>query len=278
MNSSTESVQESLQIRICGDASLPTLVYLPGLHGDWTLVTSFRLAIKDRVRFVEFTYPRTLEWSLADYAAAVDAALVGNGITRGWLLGESFSSQVAWPLIQRAKAGDGATHFKPEGLVLAGGFVRHPFQLGVSLARRFGRGVSLTWLTRLLFGYAKFARFRHRHAPETMASINEFIARRTELDKHAAVHRLELISAHQPGETVAQVSIPVFALTGFWDPVVPWPFVLPWLKRHCPGYRGCRIILSADHNVLGTAPQKSADQIIAWIRSSLPTASQNFLQ
>ena len=36
---------EELQTRIHGDASLPPLVYLPGLHGDWTLVTSFRLAM-----------------------------------------------------------------------------------------------------------------------------------------------------------------------------------------------------------------------------------------
>src|SRR5438876_7314022 len=95
---------EHLQIRIHGDASLPTLIYLPGLHGDWTLVTSFRLAIAGRVRFVEFTYPRTLTWSLDDYAAAVAAELHANGIERGWLLAESFSSQVAWTLIGKTSA------------------------------------------------------------------------------------------------------------------------------------------------------------------------------
>src|SRR6185503_1405687 len=120
---------EQLQIRIHGDASPPTLVYLPGLHGDWTLVTSFRLAIADRVRFVEFTYPRTLTWSLADYAAAVEAELLANGIKSGWLLGESFSSIVAWAMIGRNSECD--SRFQIEGLILANGFVRHPVVWGV---------------------------------------------------------------------------------------------------------------------------------------------------
>ena len=61
-------MKEKLEMRTYGDASLPTLIYLPGLHGDWTLVGSFRHALGGRVRFVEFTYPRTLTWSLEDYA------------------------------------------------------------------------------------------------------------------------------------------------------------------------------------------------------------------
>ena len=51
---------EELQLRIHGEASLPTLIYLPGLHGDWTLIGGFRHALGGRVRFVEVTYPRTL--------------------------------------------------------------------------------------------------------------------------------------------------------------------------------------------------------------------------
>jgi len=33
-----ETMAEELQLRIHGQASLPTLIYLPGLHGDWTLI------------------------------------------------------------------------------------------------------------------------------------------------------------------------------------------------------------------------------------------------
>ena len=76
---------ETLQIRIHSPAASPTLIYLPGLHGDWTLVGGFRQALAGRVRFVEFTYPRTLTWSLDDYATGIEQALAENGISSGWL-------------------------------------------------------------------------------------------------------------------------------------------------------------------------------------------------
>src|SRR6185503_14871092 len=94
-------MDDGLQMRVHGDASLPTLVYLPGLHGDWTLVSSFRAAIAGKVRFVEFTYPRTTTWSLDDYAREIEERLLAHGIERGWLLGESFGSLPAWQVVKR---------------------------------------------------------------------------------------------------------------------------------------------------------------------------------
>ncbi len=260
------TTDEHLQIRVHGDASLPTLIYLPGLHGDWTLVTSFRLAIANRVRFVEFTYPRTLTWSLNDYAAAVETELLANDIRRGWLLGESYSSQVAWVMAQRRR--DAKNRFHVEGLILANGFVRHPMLWGVRLAKRFCDGVSLTWLTRFLYVYAKYARFRHRHAPETMASIKEFVARRTDLDRCAASHRLRLIAENDLRPVARQTTLPVHYVAGLVDPIVPWPYVRWWLSRNCPGYRGGATIWRADHNVLGTAPKTSADQVVHWLNTA----------
>src|ERR1051326_3150607 len=112
-------MSETLQIRIHGSDAMPALIYLPGLHGDWTLVGNFRRALAGRLRFVELTYPRTLTWSLDEYAAAIEAALLERGITNGWLLGESFGSQIAWPLGARKQ-------FCTDGIILAGGFGRHP--------------------------------------------------------------------------------------------------------------------------------------------------------
>ena len=126
---------EELQLRIYGDASLPTLIYLPGLHGDWTLIGGFRHAIGDKARFVEVTYPRTLAWSLDDYAAAIEIALAQNGVTGGWLLGESFASQVVWALVARGK-------FQAQGVILAGGFVKHPMCRAVRLAEKFTGRIS----------------------------------------------------------------------------------------------------------------------------------------
>jgi pimeloyl-ACP methyl ester carboxylesterase len=251
-------VFEDLQIRIYGDAAQPTLIYLPGLHGDWTLVGSFRKALRGRVRFVEITYPRTLTWSLEDYAAGVETALAEKGISRGWLLGESFGSQVIWQIATRGK-------LQTEGIILAGGFARHPLPWGARLAERICGCISLALLTWILFGYARLARFRYRRAPETLANIQEFIARRTEPDQQAIKHRLRLVAHNDPRAIVERINTPVYALSGLIDPIVPWFFVRPWLCQHCPALRDYKIIGLADHNVLGTAPEASAQQVVKWI-------------
>lgn len=254
-------MEEHIQLRVDGETSQPTLIYLPGLHGDWTLIPNFKRALANRVRFAEVTYPRTLTWSLDDYAAGVEAALNEKGITCGWLLAESFSSQVAWPMVARGK-------FQIEGIILAGGFVKHPIRAGVRLAEKFGSGIPLSWLTRVMFGYAKIARYRYRHSPETGASIREFIERRTELDRQAAVHRLRLIAASDFRKIARSTTIPLYAITGAIDPIVPWFCVRSWLRRHCPALRDYKIIWRADHNILGTAAKASADQIVRWMNSA----------
>lgn len=249
---------ENLELRVHGDAALPALIYLPGLHGDWTLVGSFRRAVSGRVRFVEMTYPRTVTWSLDDYGREIEAALAGQGITRGWLLGESYGSQVLWSLVGRSR-------FQIEAVILAGGFVRHPMQWGVRLAERVCGEIPLSLVTRMLFGYAKVARFRYRHSPETRANIHEFIARRTEPDRAAAVHRLRLIAQNDPRPIAAGVQVPVYGLSGLIDPIVPWFCVRPWLKRNCPRLVEYKIVLSADHNVLGTGTRAAAMQVLRWM-------------
>jgi pimeloyl-ACP methyl ester carboxylesterase len=253
-----KTVNEELKIRISGPANLPTLVYCPGLHGDWTLIGGFKRALRERCRLVEITYPRTLEWSLDDYGAAIEAALEERGIRTGWLLGESFGSQVVWSLVRRGK-------FLVTGVILAGGFVRYPVRWGVQFAARVAGGISLRLITTILFGYAKIARYRFRNSPETVASFQEFIDRRTELDRQAAQHRLRLIAAHDPSAVACSTTLPVYALTGGIDPIVPWVFTRPWLKRNCATLKDYRIIWTADHNVMGTAPERASTQILRWM-------------
>jgi pimeloyl-ACP methyl ester carboxylesterase len=237
------------------------------------------------VRFVEFTYPRTVTWSLEDYANAIESALIEHGIERGWLLAESFGSQPAWQLIARSLHSSQPAQtspvsvphsafrtphshgpFRPEGLILAGGFVRHPVIPGVRLMRHFNAALP-RWALRGLFGvYAGYARFRHRHAAETLDCLGEFVANRLAPgDQAAIVHRLGLIANHDPRPIARQTRIPVHYLAGLVDPLVPWPFVRRWLRRHCLGYQGGTTILNADHNVLGTAPQAAARLVLGWM-------------
>ena len=251
-------MSEELQLRLHGDASLPTLIYLPGLHGDWTLAGGILNALGGRVRFVEMTYPRTLEWSLDDYAAAIEASLARAGITRGWLLGESYGSQPMWALVARGK-------FAVQGAILAGGFVKHPMRRMILRAEQITGRRSSRMFVWIIFSYAKIARFRYRHSPEVLARLDEFIARRTELDRRAAQHRLHLVAEYDPRPIAAQTRVPVFGLSGLLDPIVPWPLVRGWLRRHCPALRDYRVVRAADHNVLATAPRASARLIRQWM-------------
>jgi len=247
-------------------AELPTLVYLPGLHGNWTLIARFRKELAGRLRFVEVSYPDTLTWSLEEHAQAVEQALSDKEITTGWLLAESFSSQVAWPILARAK-------FQVQGLILAGGFVRHPLLGAVRLAERVCGEISFALLTRVLFGYATVSRWRFRRSPETIDAIKEFIASLTEQGRQAAKHRLHLVAQSDPCTIAQKIDLPVYALTGLFDPVVPWIWVRRWLRKNCAALRRYRIIWHADHNVLGTASKTAADQIVQWVTEDLKVGS-----
>lgn len=257
---------ERLQLRVHGDSSLPTLIHLPGLHGDWTLLGPFRAALGGRARFVESTYPRRLDWSLDDYAGAIEAALLERGITSGWILGESFSSLVAWQFLARQQAPERAATFNVTGLILVGGFIRHPWPWAVRFAHSTSRIVSLKLLRHLCKLYGRAARRRYCDCPEVVAELDEFVERRTiEPDRQVITHRYTLIAQSDPRSIVCQTALPVYQLSGAWDPIVPWWQIRPWLRRHCPGHRASGIIWSGGHNVLLSAPRKSADQIMSWV-------------
>jgi len=249
---------EAIEIRVEGAANLPTLIYLPGLHGDWTLISRLGECLRHRVRFVSFTYPRTLTWTLEDYAAAVEAALAEQNIRQGWLLGESFSSQVTWTLVARAR-------FEVQGVILAGGFVKHPLRWLVRPVKLLCHWSLLRWFVPCYRAYGQLIRRGGLNHPAHRASMECFLVRRTELDLAAARHRLDLIAANDPRSIARQTRVPVYALTGWFDPIVPWPPVRHWLRRHCPGFRDYQVILPSDHNVLNMAAEASARQIVAWM-------------
>jgi len=252
---------EKVDFRIHGSAALPTLIYLPGLHGDWTLIGGFRMALRGRVRFVEVTYPRTLTWSLDGYASGVERALETVGIRAGWLLGESFGSQVVWAMAARGS-------FPIEAIVLAGGFARHPIPAAARLARGLVRSVPIKWIGPMLGIYAGVTRMRYRRSPQVRRGLDEFLARRTLLDKQAAEHRLRLVAQNDPGPTARRCSVPVYAMTGALDPIVPWSLVERWLRTNCPALRQYKVIWRADHNVLGTAPERAAEQVLKWMMAA----------
>ncbi len=134
------------------------------------------------------------------------------------------------------------------------------------MARRLNADLSANGLRRLFSIYAGYARFRYRNAPETLTDVSEFVSNRLAAgDQAAIVDRLDLIANHDPRPIARRTDLPVYYLAGLIDPLVPWPLVRVWLRRHCPGYQGGRTILSADHNVLASAPWAAAGPILEWM-------------
>jgi pimeloyl-ACP methyl ester carboxylesterase len=261
---------ETLLMQVQGPPSAPLLVYLPGLHGDWHYNAGLRLALQDRVRLVEFAYPRNPAWKLADYVQAIEAALLEAGLPSGWLLGESFGSQVAWGLMGRAEAQKtaGKPHFQPKGLILAGGFVRYPLMWGVRLVRGTHQSLPMAAVAALLRAYLRLLRWRHRQAPHVRQSLQQHQDfQLQELARQAILSRYDIILAHDHRPLAQRTTLPVFYLTGFWDLIVPWFLVRPWLRRHCPGFRGSRLVWNSEHNILGFQPRTSARQILEWLRA-----------
>ncbi len=237
------------------DGAGPTVIYLPGIHGDWGLIGAFRRELGGKVRFVEFSYSKE-EISLDRLAELVHAELKARGVSAGWLLGQSFGSQVAWALMARG--------FHADGIVLAGGFVRHPWPWGARLFRLLlsaPAGV-INPAYRL---YTSLCNALARRGPEEAEELLAFARDRGARDWTAMALRLDLIAGSDPRATARATRQPVHYLGGMIDPLVPWPLVTRWLRRECPGYRGETILPYADHNVLGSSPRESAERVLAFI-------------
>lgn len=238
------------------DGAGPTVIYLPGIHGDWGLIGAFRRALGSRVRFVEFAYSKE-DVTMAQLAGLVHVELTARGVSTGWILGQSFGSQVGWALIARG--------FKANGVILAGGFVKHPWPWGAQLFRALLSGMPMVLITPGYRAYSALANAFSTRGPEEAEEILAFARGRGRSEWKATTSRLALIALGDPRPTARAMREPVHYLGGMFDVLVPWPIVTRWLRRECPGYKGEVIIRSSDHNVLGCSPRESAEYVLSWI-------------
>lgn len=251
---------ETSTCRVRGKAGLPTVTYLPGAHGDATLAGAFGAALGDGVRWVEIDYARSTSVGLPAIAGSVLELLGANGVHEGWLVAESFGSQVAWEII--AAVARGESRFQVHGLILAGGFVRYPFRWLVGSARAASANLPSRAVALLLGGFVRWARWIHGSTPEKRAAVESFAARRRAPGDFAALtHRLRLIRDNDPRPTARAWRGPVWSLAGRWDAVVAMPLVHRWLRRECPGWRGAEVFARSDHMVLMCQPERSASAV-----------------
>lgn len=243
-----------------GDPHGHVLVYLPGLHGDFTLIRSFRERILPSTAFVEFAYPVDGNPSLRELADAIHDALEHLQVGDVTLLAESFGSQVAWAMIARPRE-----TIRYRRLILSGGFVQYPWLGGVHLARAMvttvGPGANL-----LLESFPLYGRLLYEPRPGLAHDLSCFVESRSRIeDRQAIHHRLGLITTADFRPVAARTTLPVHHLTGVFDPIVPWYPVQRWLQRHCPGYQGTVRFHTSDHAVLVSRPTAAARLIKSWM-------------
>ena len=109
-------------------------------------------------------------------------------------------------------------------MILAGGFVKYPMHWMVRLAEKITGRMSLAICSSgFIFGYAKFARFRYRHSPETLArSMNLSPAARNWTAAPRSIACIWLPDSIRVA-VARQAKLPVFGFSGILDPIVPWP-------------------------------------------------------
>jgi len=118
-----------LLYQVSGQEELPPVIYLPGVHGDWTPLALARPLLSEGLRLVEAAYPRVEHWSLEDFGEALEALLDRLGLESAHLVGESFGSLVAWQFgLSRPE--------RVRSLILVGGFSQPPSFRRAALARR----------------------------------------------------------------------------------------------------------------------------------------------
>ena len=244
------------------------IIYLPGVHGDDSLAAGCRDRLGPGLRWVPTRYRVHPGGTLDRLVDEVLWQVRKAGVDHGWLLAESFGSQVAWALLARCR-NDRAAGFRPLGLVLAGGFVRHPMPWAAGCLGRWGRRAPTPLVKAILEVYRAYGWVRFAGDRPALRGLTRFCRRRARpRDRETVADRLELIAEVDLRAAASAVTVPVHALAGCWDVIVPWPPVFRWLARHCPGWRGGRVLAAGGHAVLVERPATSARIVAEWVLGS----------
>jgi len=251
---------DNVKITINDIGLTPILIYLPGIHGDASLGKEFRKFIAGKICFVEIEYPPNENWELDDYANSIISALNLIGIKECWLLAESFGSQVSFAIASKN------CDIKFNGIILAGGFVRHPFIIGVRIVKWITKLMPMCLVKLWLKVYVAVCKIFFKRERKDKKIIKDFARNRIDdADRRAIVKRYELIIKNDLRPIAKETKIPIYFLAGRWDVIVPWRPVLNWLKKNCPAFKDYKILNGADHPVIANAPETSAKQILDWL-------------
>ncbi len=228
--------------------TLPTLVLLPGLHGNGVLFRPLLESLPSAVTAIVVSYPEHQPLGYRELLPIVLAALPTSGPFV--LLGESFSGPLA--ILAAATRPRGLV-----GVVLCGSFVRNPHPCIPSWAAVLVR----PWQFRL---FPRFSRWKALLSGYSTEALRELIQEALSRVAPAvlACRVREVLRADVTRE-LASCTVPVLYLRGTNDWVVP-AWNVASVRRCCPQLQVAEF--PAPHLVLQVATAPALEVILRMLR------------
>lgn len=256
--------ENRLIFRESGNASNPPLIYLPGVHGDWTPQAVASPMLSANFRLVELTYPKQPAWNVGHYVAALQELMDELDIASAHIVAESFGSIIGWQFgLELAE--------RVHSLILVGGFCQPPGNLRMSIGT-----LGLSALPTGLFeaGVDLYVSLRENQGrlehPLSEDSPPAYSSVRSEEGKRATVRRLELIQESDYRDNLHAISFPVRYIGGERDVIVPVRREIQTLMDSLPAEADfkSRVIPGGPHMIVSSHPEETAGQIIEWAEES----------
>ena len=263
---SKHAIEDDLRYRISGEASSPTLLYLPGVHGDWTPQAAAAPILAEHFRLIETAYPKNPAWALSEFVAAVVRLLDRLKIPSTHLAAESFGSLVGQQFALEHPE-------RVQSLTIVGGFTRAPDARMIRLTR-----LGLERLpTRLFEGgvdvYVALRRNRGALHPTPHQVDLPYDAVRTEAGRRATVRRFEIIGQTDLRPRLHELQLPVRYLGGEHDLIVPTKREIATLEELLPDSAAfeSHLIAKGPHMIIASHAEETVKRIVEWWTDSSQT-------
>lgn len=234
------------------------ILFLPGVHGDWTPQLAARPLLNREFRFIETAYPRIATWSMDDFARALKQLLDDLGIESAHIVAESFGSLILWQF--------GLTHPKRvRSGTLLGGFSRPPRFRGAAAASVALRAMPTSLLESIIDIYV--ARRTALGEKRDCFEMGAYPAARTRQGRYATANRLVMIQTSDFRNRLREVEFPVRYLGGARDIVVPVRREIATLRAQLPPDCDFRseLVAGAPHAMIPSHAEEIVRHLRRWI-------------
>lgn len=260
-----------LLFRISGPAEAPAVIYVPGIHGDWTPLWRIREMLNRNFRLIELAYPHAAaNWTLEDYVARLRAALDRLELGGVHLLAESFGSLVGWGFCCRHPE-------RVKTLMIAGGFCSTPGRALVALGDAALRLFPARLLDRVVDLYLVYLVRRGFPADAFRRREDFFPATRTPRGWAATHNRLRIIRDTDVRERLCELRLPVLYFGGARDVIVPVRREIATIERRLHPQCGFHSVLypQAPHAIIPARAKGVAGLIADWVARHEGAARQD---